>query len=189
VANERLRKTKVEYSLQSGVYVPTGNNDLSTGTPTVVDLTLDEGGAGLADLAAINSDQVDFGTLRPDLVAVKVALEWFAAVNAGNTVDFFLSPSANSNVGVGNPGNPDGIDGLYAPSGHTVDEGVAQMDYIGSLVNNGEAGVQIGLINKAFPLVEQYGQLIVFNNSGTLLCGTDDIESSVLFYGYIMEQQ
>lgn len=188
MANEVLRKTKIEYSFQSSVYVPTGNNDLSSGTPTAVDLTLDEGATGLADEAAANSDQLDLGTTWPAEFAVIAALEWFAAVTAGLRVDFYWSPSANSAVAAGNPGGPDGVDGLYAPGGFTDDEGVAQMIPIGSHINNGEQGVQIGFVGWLSPPT-QYGQLIVFNKSGTLLCGTDDIESSVLMYGYIDEIQ
>jgi len=187
--NEILRKTKVEFSFQSGVYAPTGNNDLSSGSPAVVDLSLDRSGVGMADGTAVNSDQVDFGVTRFTLASVKAALEWFAAVSAGLTVDFYWSPSMNSGVGVGNPGGPDGIDGPYAPSGFTVAEGVAQMLYIGSHRNNGELGVQIAQITppEGFPMLERFGQLIVFNNSGATVCLTDDIESSVLFAGEILE--
>ena len=106
-----------EWSFHSGVYVPTGNNDLSTGSPTAVDLTLDEGGTGLANLAAINSDKVDLGTILPLKIDVMAALEWFAAVVAGNTVDLYWAESANSNVAAGNPGGPDGEDGLYTGEG------------------------------------------------------------------------
>jgi len=186
--NEILGKTKVEYSFQSSVYAPTGNNDLSSGTPTVVDLTLDEGGTGLSDDAAVNSDQLDLGAVRPDLIFVKAAIEWFVAVTAGNRVDFWWSGSSNSGVGVGNPGHPDGVDGLYAPSGFTAEEGVAQMRFIGAHINNGEIGVQICEIG-SFPAVYQYGQLVIVNKSGAVVCGTDDIESSVLLSGFIRDIQ
>ncbi len=187
--NAVLRKLKIEYSFQSGVYVPTGNNDLSDGSPTVVDLSLDEGGTGLADIAAVNSDQLDLTAVWPETFTMIACLEWFAAVTAGGTVDFYWSYSANSGVGVGNPGSPDGIDGLYAPSGFTDDEGVRQMFYIGSHINNGNIAPQISVISTTLSLPTRFGQLVVFNDSGTLLCGTDDIESSVLMYGYIPDIQ
>ena len=189
MANEILRKLKVEFSFQSGVYVPTGNNDLSSGSPTVVDLTLDEGGTGLADQAAVNSDKLDLGAVWPTEFVMIAALEWFAAVTAGVTVDFYWSPSANSAPAEGNPGSPDGVDGLYSPSGFTDDEGVRQMIYIGSHINNGNIAPQIAVISTTLSLPTRFGQLVVFNDSGTLLCGTDDIESSVLMYGYINEIQ
>ncbi len=186
--NEILGKTKIEYSLHSSVYVPTGNNDLSTGSPTVIDLTLDEGGTGLSDTAAVNSDQVDLGAVRPDILTVKAAIEWFAAVVAGEIVEFYWSGSMNSGVGVGNPGGPDGVDGAYAPGGFTVAEGVKQMWPIGNHINNGEIGVQICEIG-TFPGFYRYGQLVVVNNSGAVVCGTDDIESSVLITGFIRDIQ
>ncbi len=175
-----------EWSFESSVYVPTGNNDLSSGSPTVVDLTLDEGGTGLIDTAAINSDQLDFGALLPITIDVITAIEWFAAVVAGNTVDFYWAESANSAVAEGNPGGVDGVDGIYtgAGDGGTDEQAVINMIFIGSLVTSlHTAGhVQIAKIGRFTPTF-RYGQLIVVNNSGTTLCGTDDIESSVLFYG------
>lgn len=185
MANEVLLKTKVEYSFQSASYVPTGNNDLSSGTPTVVDLTL----SSIADAAAKNSDQVDLGSTRPQMMHVIAAIEWFAAVSAGGTVDFYWSPSANSAVAGGNPGHPDGVDGAWTgDGGGTVAETVKQLVYIGSLVTTDLQGVQIGVVG-SFEPTHQYGQLIVVNNSGTTLCGTDDIESSVLMYGTVDEVQ
>lgn len=181
-----------EWSFHSSAYVPTGNNDLSTGAPTVVDLTLDEGGTGLADTAAINSDQVDLGTLLPTWIDVIAAIEWFAAVTAGNTVDFYWAESANSGVGVGNPGGVDGIDGLYTGTGDggTNEEAVINMIFIGSFVTETHTlgHVQIAKIGRFVPTF-RYGQLVVVNNSGTTLCGTDDIESSVLLYGTMPDIQ
>lgn len=189
MANEVLRKKKVEYIFRSSVYVPTGDNIISDGSPTVVDLTLDEGGTGLASGAAVESDQLDLGAVWPEEIFVKACLEWFAAVTAGNLVDMYWSPSANSTVSRGNPGSPSGVDSLYSPSGFTDDEGVSQMIYIGSHTNNGNQATQIASVGISFSPPERYGHLIVFNNSGTLLCGTDDIESAVLLYGYIPEVQ
>jgi len=186
--NEIQLKTTTEYSFQSSVYVPTGNNDLSSGSPTVVDFTCDEGGTGLADQAAVNSDQVDLGANRPTEFHVTAALEWFAAVTAGQTVDFYWSASANSAVAAGNPGEPDGVDGLYAPSGFADDLGVQQMTFIGSHINNSNVSVQISYVG-SFTATHQYGQLVMFNDSGTIVCGTDDIESSALMYGTVLEIQ
>lgn len=185
MANEIQLKSSSEWSFQSASYVPTGNNDLSTGSPTVVDLSL----SSILDGAAKNSDQVDLGANRPSRISVTAAIEWFAAVTAGNTVDFYWSPSSNSNVAAGNPGNPDGVDGAYTgDGGGTVDESVPQMILIGSLITTDLQGVQIGHIG-TFEPPSRYGQLVVVNKSGTTLCGTDDIESSILFQGLVDEVQ
>ncbi len=181
-----------EWSFQSSVYVPTGNNDLSTGSPTAVDLTLDEGGTGLADTAAINSDQLDFGAILPTWIDVTVALEWFAAVVAKNSVEFWWAGSANSGVGVGNPGGVDGVDGLYTGTGDggTDEEAVVNMKFIGALTTETHTAGHVQIANVGgFKPTYRYGQLIVVNNSGTLLCGDDDIESSVLFYGTMPDIQ
>ncbi len=181
-----------EWSFRSSVYVPTGNNDLSTGSPTAVDLTLDEGGTGLADTAAINSDQVDLGAILPTWIDVNAAIEWFAAVTADNNVAFYWAGSANSGVGIGNPGGVDGVDGLYAGAGDggTDEQAVRNMKRIGLMTTETHTAghVQIAYIGGFKPQF-RFGQLIVVNNSGTLICGTDDIESSVLFYGTMPQIQ
>jgi len=194
--NEVLTKTKIEYSFQSSVYSPTADNDLSTGSPTVVAFTCDEGGTGLSNGTAVNSQQVDLGTTRPRIFHITANLEWFSTPSATNSVDFYWSPSSNSNAGVGNPGSPDGActntpataDCLYAPSGFTDDEGVKQMMFVGAHINNGNAAPQLAYVGSFEPPM-QYGQLIMFNKSGTALCATDDIESSVLMTGVIDEVQ
>lgn len=183
--NEKLRKKKVEYSFQSSSYSPTGNNDLSSGTPTAVDLTI----STLADGAAKNSDLLDLGATWPDVFEVIGALEWFAAIAAGKAVDFYWAPSGNSGVGVGNTGHPDGVDGTYTgDGGGTVAESVKQMQYIGTFITTDLQGVQIAHIGRFSPGT-RYGQLIIVNNSGVTICGTDDIESSILMYGFIDEIQ
>ena len=185
MANEVLLKTKIEYSFESSSYSPTGVSDLSSGTPTVVDLSLSSITAG----SAINSDQVDLGATRPDAFDFIAALEWFSAITAGGTVDFYWSPSANSNVANGNAGKPDGVDGAWTgDGGGTVAETVPQLQRIGSFVTTDLQGVQIAYIGRLFPKF-QYGQLIVVNNSSATICATDDIESSVLAYGTIDEIQ
>jgi len=181
-------QSTTEYSFESSVYSPTGLSDMSSGTPTVVDFTCDEGGTGLTDQTAVNSDQTDFGVNRPALFHVSSTLEWFAAVVAGVSVDFYWSPSSNSSVTAGNPGEPDGVDGLYSPTGFTNEEGIQQMIYIGSHINNGNIDTQTAFIG-TFAMPQRYGQLVMFNDSGALLCGTDDIETSVLFQGVQFEVQ
>jgi len=62
------------------------------------------------------------------------------------------------------------------------------MTFIGSHINNGNQDTQTAYIGTFSPL-QRYGQLVMFNDSAVLLCGTDDIESSVLFTGIVNEVQ
>lgn len=193
MADEILRKTIARWSFQSSVYVPTGNSDLADGTPTptVVDLTLDEGGTGLAAGAAINSDQIDIDVagVRPNELHFKAAIEFFAAIVVGEGLNFYWSGSGNSAVAAGNAGNPDGVDGLYTgDGGGTVAESVPQMIFIGFFRCTDLQGVQIADIGTITPL-QRYGQLIVVNDTATIVCGTDDIESSVLMTGNAFQSQ
>ena len=183
-AGDQTLKTLAEWSFQSGSYAPTGNNDLSSGSPSVVGFSLAAGG-GIAVDAAKNSDKVDLGANRPGVINVKAAVEWFSAINAGGMVQFFWSMSANSAAAAGNPGRPSGTDGVYTgDGGGTVDQSVVQMQHIGNLRTTSLQGVQIAYIGSFVPL-EQYGQLVVVNKSSAIVCATNDIQSSVLFYGTI----
>ena len=181
-----------EWIFRSTIYLPTGNNILSDGSLTTVNLTLDEGGTGLANLAAINSDKVDLGAILPIKLDFMAALEWFTAVTAGNKVDLYWAESANSTASRGNPGLVDGSDGLYtgAGDGGTNEEAVVNMILVGSMITETHTAghVQIGKIGSVVPTF-QHGQLIVFNDSGTLLCGTNDIQSGILMYGTMPQIQ
>lgn len=187
--NNVLRTLHTIYSFQSAAYSPTGVSDLSSGTPTVVDLSMDLAAEdGLDAGQARNSDQLDLGTTWAEEYFFMACIEWFGAVTAGGTVDFYWSGSGNSNVANGNPGDPDGVDGLYAPANWTVAEGVLQMTRIGAHINNGYAGIQIANVGILRPKL-QYGQLIMVNNTSATLAATDDIECSVLMYPNIPDIQ
>lgn len=173
------------YEFRSSAYSPTGNNDIRPASVTLVDLTL----SSIVDDAAANSDQVDLGVSHPGEFTVNAAIEWFAAVAAGGSVEFWWSPSHASGVGVGNPGHPDGVDGAYTgDGGGTVDESKLQMQFIGALDTTDLVGVQIGYVGTFTPKA-RYGQLIPINKSGTTLCGTDDIESCVVMEGVVDDIQ
>ncbi len=108
------------------------------------------------------------------------ALEYFTAIGAGNVIIFYWSWSDNSVVSDGNPGKPDGVDGAWTGDGTGTElETVKQLQYIGTFTTTPLQGVQIADVGVFAPKA-RYGQLIVFNESGILLCGTDDIESAVL---------
>jgi len=177
------------FAFHSSVYVPTGNNIIVPASATVVDLTMDEGGTGLADGAAVNSDKVDLGATRPEWYNVYCAIEWFAAATVGDPTQMYWSPSENSSAGIGNPGSPDGVDGLYTGDGtSSVAEAVLQMQPIGVLVGTDLVGVQIARVGTFRPY-HRFGQLIVLNNSGALMCGTDDVESAIVFSSVVADIQ
>ncbi len=187
--NDVLVKNGTLLSFQSSVYVPTGNNDLTDETPTVVDLTMDEGGTGLSAGAAINSDQVDLGAARAARYSLKAAIEFFAAILVGSVVTFYWSSSQHSSVGVGNDGRTDGVDGPYTgDGGGDVAESVKQMQFIGRFKTTDLVGVQIANVG-IFSPAARYGQLVVVNDTATVICGTDDIESSVLMTPLVDEIQ
>lgn len=179
------------FLFKSSSYSPTSWRDIQpTGvTPTTVDFSLGTT-FGLADGGGYHSDQFDFGANPARLWSLQVALEWFAAVTAGELVDFYMAYSSNSTAAEGWDGGDaiDGVDGDLSISNQTVAEAVAQMQYIGSHVNNGYQGVQIQTVGLVRPL-KRYGCLVCVNNSGTAICGTDDVESAALLTPLIDEIQ
>lgn len=173
------------FIFKSGSYSPTAINKIDLASNTVGDLTL----SSILNGAAVNSDQIDLGTSHAEEYSLKGALEWFAAVSAGGDVSCYWSPSNNSVVTDGNPGKPDGVDGAYTgDGGGTVAESVKQMQFIGAFITTDLQGVQIAEIGKFKPK-GRFGQLIVVNNSGTTVCGTDDIESAIVMEAVVPDIQ
>lgn len=170
-------KTGTVFTFRSASYSPTAINDIDPAGSTTVDLTLSSIVAG----AAKHSDQFDFGEPRGQRYSLKAAIEWFAAVTSGGTVDFYMVYSNNATVTDGLTGREftDGVDGAVVTTNATVAEFVAQLHYVGSFVNNGYAGVQIADCGIFSPR-DRYGSLVVVNNTDATLCGTDDIESCIV---------
>lgn len=189
VLNKHVTGASV-FSFKSAGYSPTAANDIDPASSTAVDLTLDTT-SGVADGAAMNSDQVDLTATHAEFYAVRAALEWFSGDTpvVGSTVDLYWSPSNNSNVGDGNPGKPDGVDGDYTgDGGGTVAESVAQMQYIGSFLCTDLVGVQIAEVG-VFRPNSRYGQLVVVNNSGVDLAATNDDECCIVMEPFTPEIQ
>lgn len=175
VADEK----QISFADHAGDFSATAANVIEVGAPRDVDLAL----ASLADGAGVNSDQVDLGATRAARYSVDAALEFAATPTAGEVVELYWSPSANSTVSAGNPGNPDGVDGSYTgDGGGTLAESVLQMQHIGDFVCTDletSGGVQIAHVG-IFSPAQRYGQLIVKNASGAAI-HSDDVECNIVF--------
>ncbi len=174
---------------ESGVYVPvTVNIMIASGEiDTNIDFTMDEGGTGLVDGAAISSPKCD---LTDEFAAFRLStvVEYqSAAPTAGTTLDFWWSPSMHATAANGNAGGVTGVEAVLVVTGSQLE----QCQYIGSLTLSALTTHQNGVINPIRPFVPmfRYGCLIIHNNGGQTLCDTDAIESAVMMQEIFPEVQ
>ncbi len=181
MANEILLKTgtpQISFADHAGDFAPAAGSSLEQGTPTDVQLSL----ASVANDAARQSAQVDFGATRAGQYNVLAALELAASgLVAGNTVEFWMAWSPDATAANGNPGGVSGSDAAYAGYSSNLDDSVKQLDRIGTMIVTGQATttVQIAHVGMFIPL-ERYGSLVVLDRSGASL-HSDDVESHVVF--------
>lgn len=157
------------------------------GTPTDVALTL----ASVANDAGRQSAKADLGENRARQYAVFGCVDFTGETpTAGETIEYYWAPStsvtaANGNV-AGNSGNdaaaPDGALGSI-----TLDEFIAQCQFIGVLSIHDGASVQNGFVG-VFSPVSRYGQLVVVNRSGDAF-EADDVEMHQVMNPLIDELQ
>ena len=133
--------------------------DPETDIITVVSLAID---------GARQSAKADLGASHAALYSVDMTVEMALDVTAGGSIDLYWSQSHDATIAIGNMGGTSGADAAYTGySTMTMDEGLRQMDFIGSLqlgVNNDLDGVQIGHVG-IFSPVQRWGCLVVHNNS------------------------
>ena len=175
------------FANHAGDFNATAGNDLRQGTDTEVELVL----LNLADGAYAESTQADLGEHRAALYAVSACIEMQVAVaDAGSSVSFYWNHTASSTAATGNMGATVGVAGAYTGYSADPDLAIQQLTFIGNLAMTDDAvdSLQIGLIGMLMPL-HRYGSLVVKNNTGEVICDTDDIESHVVLSPIIPEAQ
>ncbi len=158
-------------------YVPTGGNPIEIGTPTEVELDL----LDLLNGAAEQSAKADLGAVRASRYVVTCCIEYqVAAPTTATLVEFYWSASGQATAANGNPGYATGVVGAYTGTPGTLVEGIAQLQFLGSLVVSADLEFQIADIG-VFSPKHRYGSLIVKNETGQTICDTDIIETAVVF--------
>ncbi len=161
----------------SSVYAPTvALGDIELATPTDVEMNL----IAVADTEAYGSAKADLLANRALAYSVIAQLEMAATPTTGEVVNFYWAPSPVSVAGTGNPGYHSGLDADYDGTPGTLAEGLAQLQYIGSLICTADVAVQVAIINPRFVPSERYGSLVVENQSGAVIA-TDAVETAVAF--------
>ena len=144
-----------------------------------VDVQMDM--TSVADDAARQSVQVDLGVNRPARISVDSAEEMAATPATGERIDYFWNASPDGTAGNGNMGYTTGTDVAYAGGVATLDEGLGQLIFIGSMIMSADATgtVQVQHIGILVP-PERYGSLIKVNRSGAAY-HSDAVETHTVF--------
>ena len=178
---------QLSFANHAGDFNAAANNSLEEGTPTDVEIVF----LDLADGAALQSTQGDLGAhWAPGYVCTALIEMQVAAATAGSTVDFYWNASASGTAAKGNMGATTGTAGAYAGYSADLADALKQLIYIGSLVMTDDAvdSAQIGMVGILSP-PHRYGSLVVVNNTGQVICDTDDIETHVVLSPIVEEVQ
>jgi len=169
----------------AGTYSPTALNNLELGTATDVAFNP----VNAATNTGWQSAKVDLGSARAPEYAVHAAIEFATAPVTGETVDLYWAPSVLAADASGNPGFVVGGDAAYAGGVATIDEGLAQLTFIGSLVCSADAttSVQVGMVAVFAPQC-RYGCLVAHNNTSDAF-HSDMVETAVSFTPIIPDLQ
>ena len=153
---------------------PATNNNLGTRTDQI-DLT------SVADTAARQSAQIDFGANRAPLWQLGAAFELAATPTAGEVINIYLAPSNSGTAAVGNPGGVSGSDAAYTGYSSNLASSLKQLMFLGSFVTTVQATgtIQVDTNIAEFVPPSRYGTIVVENQSGAAF-HSDMVESSIV---------
>lgn len=159
------------------------------GTDTA-DCDLDH--TALANGAAHQSLKCSLGSTWATTFSVMATVDFTGETpTAGNSIDYYWCPSTNATQASGNVAGNSGANAAVCDgctmTGITDAEFVKLCMYIGSFVHTDDNDVATAFI-AYFRAPMQYGQLVVFNNSGDAF-EADNVEAHVAFYPLVVEIQ
>lgn len=161
--------TQLSFAAHAGsAFAPFSGSNLEIGTPTQYELNA----ASVADDAAVEGAKFDLGANRAPRYSIMSTMGWGSAPTTGERVDYYVGWSPTSSAALGNPGGLIGSSSGYIGGPNlTLDEGLAQLDFVGSMVVGAYAGNQTSTIGTMVPK-ERYGTLVIVNRSGQALTGS-----------------
>ncbi len=164
--NAVKEKTGVQYIFgdHGADYAPATANLLEQAS---ADLTGGLDTTSVADAAARESDQIDLTATRAREYTLKAVVEMAATPTTGERIDFYWNASPDPTVGDANMGYCTGVDSAYAGGVATLAEGLAQLQFIGSIICSADATTTMQIMPVGtFVPEERYGSLVVVNESG-----------------------
>ena len=182
---------QIVFGNHAGDFNPTAANDLRISSDgsneTDVELVL----LNLADGAYAQSSKADLGANRADEYTVRACIEMQVAVaDAGSVLTLWWSPSHHATAANGNAGACSGVAGAY--TGYSADpaDAVKQLQLIGfmNMTDDAVDSIQIGQVG-VLRTLERYGNLVILNSVGEIVCDTDDIEAHIVLDPIVPESQ
>lgn len=160
--------TQISLANHAGSFAPFSGSNLQIGTPTQIELDV----SGTADDSSDQSEKFDLGANRAPRYSVQSTMGFGSAPTTGERLDYYVGWSTTSSAALANPGGLIGSASSYTGGPNlTLDEGLSQLDFIGSLVVGAYAGNQTSPIGTMVPK-ERYGSLVVVNRSGQSITGS-----------------
>ncbi len=155
--------------LSSG-FTPSTTQDWAVGTTTNVQLAM----ASVADGAARESAKFDFGVDRAVAYRVDAVFEFAATPTSGTAVELGFAGSPIITAANANPMGMLGVDGSVPSGVGTIAEVMKAIDFIGNFRVGAIAtpSLQSGFVGILVPS-EQYGMLVVKNESGAAMHSAD----------------
>lgn len=165
MANEILVKVGTEIVIADA----TDFDNLPFPDTDQIDLT------SLANAAARQSDQINFGALRAARYNVQASVEIDVAPASGAVVSLYFAPSVNSNAALDNPGGVAGSDAAYTgTAGDSLADSLLQLDFIGDIICTSDADPVMQTQSFTYAPHARYGTLVVLNSSGQAFVGDAD---------------
>lgn len=193
--------TANEVLLKQGTPIIFGDNDNLNPADDANNLTDDVGTdtadcdldhTALANGAAHQSLKCSLGSTWATTFQVMATVDFTGETPVvGKTIDYYWCPSTNATQATGNIAGNSGANAAVCDgctmTGITDAEYVILCIFIGSFVHTDDTGVATGFVG-VLTAPMQYGQLVVFNNSGDAF-EADNVEAHVAFYPLIVEVQ
>jgi hypothetical protein len=120
----------------------------------------------VVNTAARQAVKLDLGATFATLWALQATSDLAATPSAGQTVDFYWSPSDSATAGTGNCAGATGTDAAYTGENSNLSASLKMLQYIGSQVVTASVTAQVAHVGTFRP-VSRYGCLIVVNNAGS----------------------
>lgn len=119
----------------------------------------------VANAAARQAAKLDLGATFAQLWELQATSDLAATPTAGNTIDFYWSPSDSATAATGNCGGASGADAAYTGIASNLAASLKLLQFIGSQVVTADVAAQVAHVGSFRP-ISRYGCLIVVNNSG-----------------------
>ena len=160
--------TQISLANHAGTFAPFSASNLEIGTPVQIELDA----SSVADDAAVQSGKFDLGANRAPRYSVQSTVGFGSAPTTGERVDYYIGWSVTSSAALANPGGLIGSSSGYTGGPNlTLDEGLSQLDFVGSMVLGAYAGNQTSPVGTMVPK-ERYGVLVMVNRSGQSITGS-----------------